>query len=61
MTALPDHDLHSLRQLFREWGLPTTGDVFGVASGVAVVLALVELAGSALGLALARLLALYRR
>ena len=44
------------RQLFREWGLPTTGDVFGVASGVAIVLALVELAGGALGLAVARLL-----
>lgn len=42
------------RQLFREIGLPTSGELFGVASGVAVILALVILAGGALGLGVAK-------
>jgi len=42
------------RQVFRELGLPTSGELFGVASGVAVMLALVILAGGALGLGVAK-------
>jgi hypothetical protein len=42
------------RQAFRELGLPSTGDAFGVASGVAVVFAVILLAGGAIGLAIAR-------
>ena len=42
------------RQMFRELGLPASGELFGVASGVAVILALVILAGGALGLGVAK-------
>ena len=42
------------RQIFRELGLPTSGEMFGVASGVALMLALVVVAGGALGLAVAK-------
>lgn len=42
------------RQIFRELGLPTSGELFGVASGVAVILALVILSGGALGLGAAK-------
>ena len=42
------------RQIFRELGLPSSGDMFGVASGVALMLALVVLAGGASGLAIVK-------
>lgn len=42
------------RQAFRELGLPASGELFGVASGVAVILALVILAGGALGFGAAK-------
>lgn len=49
------------RQLFRDLGLPGSGDMLGVASGVAVVLALAEVVGGALGLGFAKAVAAYRR
>jgi hypothetical protein len=42
------------RQVFRELALPSSGDLFGVASGVAIVFAAVLLVGGAIGLGLAR-------
>ena len=42
------------RQVFRELGLPSSGDVFGVASGVAIVFAGVVISGGALGLAFSK-------
>jgi len=45
------------RQLFRELGLPSSGELFGVGCGVALTIALVLIAGGALGRALARILA----
>ena len=49
------------RQLFRDLGLPGSGEMLGVASGVAVVLALAEVAGGALGLGFAKAVIAYRR
>ena len=48
------------RQLFRDLGLPGSGDMLGVASGVALVLALVEVMGGALGLGFAKAVIAYR-
>lgn len=48
------------RQIFRELGLPGSGDVVGVASGVALILALAEIAGGAMGLALGKAVGAYR-
>lgn len=49
------------RQVFGELGVPASGQLFGVATGVAAVLALVMLAGGAMGLALAKAAIAYRR
>ena len=42
------------RQIFRELGLPGSGEMLGVASGIGLMLALVMLAGGASGLALVK-------
>jgi hypothetical protein len=49
------------RQIFRDFGLPGSGDMLGVASGVALVLAGVAILGGAMGLGFAKAVIAYRR